>query len=76
KKLNFLGNFKDENLFGKQLYGKVHQYKDKLVFTPLSAENIAVYDMKSKTFVSVPLPIPKNSCGFECKFTNSIIYGN
>ncbi len=76
KKLNFLGNFKDENLFGKQLYGKVHQYKDKLVFTPLSAENIAVYDMKSKTFASVPLPIPKNSCGFECKFTNSIIYGN
>lgn len=76
KNLEFIGNFKNENILMKQLYGKVHRYKDKLVFTPLGAENIGIYDLKSGMFESILLPFPKVSCGFEGKFLNSVIYDN
>lgn len=75
-KLQFLGTFKDENLLCKQLYGKIHRYKDKLIFTPLSAENIAIYDLKNKEFKAIPLPSPKIPCGFEGKFLNSVLLDN
>lgn len=75
-KLNFLGTFKNESILGRQLYGKIHRYKDKLIFTPLSAENIAIYDLKDKTFEAVPLPLPKVPCGFEGKFLNSVMFNN
>lgn len=52
-KLTFLGTFKNENIFVKQLYGKVHRYKDKLIFTPLSAENIAAYDLKDNEELAI-----------------------
>lgn len=47
KKLIFLGIFKNENILERQLYGEVHRYKDKLVFIPLSAVNIAIYDLNA-----------------------------
>lgn len=76
KKLIFLGIFKNENILERQLYGEVHRYKDKLVFIPLSAVNIAIYDLNENEFDSVALPFPKASCGFECKFLNSTIYND
>ncbi len=73
KKLYFLGNFKNEGLLNMQLYGKIHKYKNKLIFTPMSADNIAVYDIKEKTFSAIHLPLPKIPCGFEGKFLNSVV---
>ncbi len=76
RKLIFLGMFREENKLSCQLYGKIHKYKDKLFFTPLGADNIAVYNLKSCDFDYIPLPVPKNACGAEGKFFNSIRYNN
>lgn len=73
KKLLFLGNFKNESVLNKQLYGKIHKYKNKLIFTPMTADHIGIYDLEEKTFSAVHLPLPKIPCGFEGKFLNSVI---
>ena len=74
RKLNFLGVFKNENILEKQLYGQMYKYQNKLVFIPLSAVNIGVYDLTNNKFESIDLPFPKMPCGFECKFLNSTIF--
>ena len=76
KKLSFLGKFKDEYALCIQLYGNVNNFENQLIFTPLSANSIGIYDLYNKTFESIALPMPKAACGYECKFLNSVIYKN
>ena len=52
----------------------MYKYQNKLVFIPLSAVNIGVYDLTNNKFESIDLPFPKMPCGFECKFLNSTIF--
>lgn len=76
KKLKFIGNFINEGILSQQLYGKVNKYKQKLIYAPLAAENIALYDLESGKFGSIKLPRPKVACGYESKFLNSIMFDN
>lgn len=74
KRLLFLGKFKDEYLLGKQLYGSVYRYENQLIFIPLSACSIGIFNLKDESFESVSLPVPGAVVGMDCKFLNSVLY--
>lgn len=76
KKVSFLGKFKDEYSLSKQLYGNVYKFENQLIFTPMSANSIGIYDLDKKDFETIALPMPEDACGYECKFLNSVIYKN
>lgn len=69
-----LGRFKDEGLLGKQLYGDVYRFQNQLIFIPLSAFSIGIFNLENESFESVVLPVPKTEGGIESKFLNSVLY--
>ena len=56
-KAEFVGCFSKEQ-DARRLYLDIVQYQDKLVFVPLRAEAIALYDMNTGEFSYVPLCLP------------------
>lgn len=52
--VEYAGKFFKEKSNTK-LYGDVQYYKNKLIFVPLGAQNIAVYDLVQKKFDFIPL---------------------
>ncbi|MBD5492122.1 MAG: hypothetical protein HDR16_08425 [Lachnospiraceae bacterium] len=74
--LQRLGEFKDEFFLEKQLYGSAFRFENQLIFVPLSAYSIGIFNLENESFESVPLPVPKAEGGIECKFLNSVLYNN
>lgn len=51
----FIGCFPDEEEFGERLYFGIAESNGKLYFSPLSAKEIAVYDINSNTFEKIKI---------------------
>jgi len=75
----YMGSFPGEAMHRWGLYGKIAEHGGKLYFTPNMADEIAVYDMKAKTFEKIGLPDPKtgNSEDYRAKgkFAMTVPYG-
>lgn len=59
-KIKYVGKFPEENVNASKLYGDIKFYHNKLIFVPLGAQNIAIYDLSQKEFISIPLTCKKN----------------
>lgn len=62
-KVQFVARFPEEDEDGIRLYGGAVYYQEKLIFCPMRAKNIVVYDITRNSFCSIPLDmgIAKNS---------------
>lgn len=54
-KVQFIAEFPEENSDGFRLFGGAVYYREKLIFCPMRAQNIVVYDIAQKSFLSIPL---------------------
>lgn len=54
-KVEFLGQFPDEEVEEHRLYKEIVENNGKLYFAPYNAQNIAVYDKEKSSFYSIPL---------------------
>lgn len=68
--IEYVGYFPDEDFFAYRLYTSINEYNGKLFFTPCSAHEIGVYDMKENRFEKINIGISKNDNN-----TSDIKYG-
>lgn len=57
RKCKYLGRFPKELPLRRFLYTFALRYENRIVFVPNSADNIAVYDIESEEFLSLPIKI-------------------
>lgn len=71
----FVGSFPNELFIGQRLYVGIAECNDKLYFSPFSAHEIAVYDMKKDEFkkINIDKRLIEND---DCKFYSAITYKN
>lgn len=48
--VDYVGSFPDEEAYGGRLYTSVNECNGKLYFTPCTAHEIGIYDMKNECF--------------------------
>lgn len=75
----YLGSFPGEDFLQWRLYTSVHEYGNKLYFTPGSAHEIGVYDMKKHMFSKLPIGISKeendlSKVKYLKKFASAVIF--
>jgi len=75
-KARLIGRFPNEERFGWHLYSSVKQYKDRLIFTPCFANEIAVYDMTAKEFTKYKLKEIQTEHDINFKFFNAVMFEN
>lgn len=78
-KVQFVDKFPEEDADGIRLFGGAVYYQGKAIFCPMSAKNIAVYDIEKGTFYSVPLDmdIVKNNKVYKKNYkTEDIVLYN
>lgn len=68
------GCFPGEEILRRNLYGTSLLYKNKIVFVPLTAKEIAVYDLGSDSFEKYSLPYEIEQ--MEWKFASAALYEN
>ncbi len=74
-KVEYVGKFLNEREDSDMaLYGEVLSYRDKLIFTPLRTQSIAVYDLTCKKFESIY--IKKKSDAVEGMFLAAVIWND
>ena len=61
REIKYVDSFSDEDKSGVQLYGKITENNGKLFFSPFSAHEIAIYDVKAKAFEKKSIIEPKNT---------------
>lgn len=79
--IDFVGCFPDEDLFGYRLYSSINEFDSKLYFTPCSACEIGVYDMRKERFEKINIGILKSENNmahikYSKKFVSSFILNN
>jgi hypothetical protein len=78
KKIENIDIFENEPLLKKGLYGEIVEYDEKLVFTPKSANQIAIYDRVSEKMSYIPFKVSFTSenvnYGNEIKFFSGVRY--
>lgn len=72
----FLACFPGEVDTACPLYKEPARYGDKLVFLPVQAEEIAVYDTVSGEIVKYPIPAPGEAYDERSKFHCAAVYGD
>lgn len=72
-KIEFIGQFPNENTEGYRLFCDIAEVNGKLYFCPYNAKNIAIYDKVSSVFITIPLE--KNMRDVDKKFTSILAYG-
>lgn len=79
-KVQFVARFPGEDVEGARLFSGVIHYQGKLIFCPMRAENIVIYDMVKNSFISIPLnmDIVKNNKVYkkEYKTEDIVLYHN
>lgn len=58
--INYLGEVPNEKIQKARLYSDIQQYEDKLIFVPMAAEDIAIYNIKENKFIKIKLKQPNN----------------
>ena len=66
----FMGTFPGERLGQERLYFTIIKHNDKLYFTPLSANSIAVYELTTGTFTSINIDLQKAEKNVKFKPTH------
>ena len=51
--IKYVAEIPDEKANKQRLYSDIQQYKNKLLFVPMAAKDIAVYNMQSNEFVKI-----------------------
>jgi hypothetical protein len=64
-KIEYITSFMKENFFGSSLYTKAIYYKEKIVFVPCCANNIAVFDLRTENVRYIPLEKNKKDIPFN-----------
>lgn len=78
-KINYIAEIPEEKICKQRLYSDIQQYRHKLIFVPMAADNITIYDMQSEKFTKIKLkkPTKKNSLYKEdYKFSKCVIYNS
>lgn len=69
-----------EDLFGIRLYGDILHYRNKLILIPMSAKEIAIFDIDSYEFKKIPIDVSMGTKSKlyknDCKFCKGILYDN
>lgn len=78
---DYVGSFPDEEMYGYRLYTTINEWNGKLFFTPCSACEIGVYDMKNKHFEKINIGIVRSDNDFlkakyAKKFVSGFLYNN
>lgn len=68
-----VAGFPNENSNGIRLYSKVFKYKNKLIFTPMSANEIAIFDIDSNEITKIPV-LENEKCNSKLKFSGIAKY--
>lgn len=77
----YVGSFPDEDFYRYRLYTSINEHDGKLFFTPCSAHEIGVYDMKNQCFEKISIDIPRevndmSKTKYSKKFISGFIYNN
>ncbi|MBR1470030.1 MAG: hypothetical protein IJ600_00145 [Lachnospiraceae bacterium] len=72
RKNEFVGRIPDEQLYAKSLFSKIIHYDDKMVFIPLFAQKIWIYDYINNEWQGIEIENP--DCGD--KFMQAVVCGN
>ena len=72
----FVCFFPGEDLWQDELHGTVIHYKNKLLFTPLYAKQVSVYDMEEGTFSICQVNWSKEGLEGKVKFFWAVLYEN
>lgn len=72
----YIGAFPGEEKEAYRLYSSVVKYKKMLIFTPLMAKNIAIYDIEKNEFLTIEIKkwLPKRTG--QGKFCTSVLNGD
>lgn len=71
----FVSFFPNEGIWQKLLHGSIIHYENKLVFTPLLADTISVYDLGDRSFYSYKIDWLKEGLSEKVSFIWSVLYG-
>lgn len=79
--VDYIGSFPGEEMYGYRLYTTINEWNDKLFFTPCSACEIGVYDMRNKRFEKINIGILRSDndllkAKYAKKFVSSFLYNN
>ena len=79
--VDYVGSFPDEEAYGGRLYTSVNECNGKLYFTPCTAHEIGIYDMKNECFEKGSIGISRDDndllkIKYAKKFVSGFIYNN
>lgn len=63
----FVGMF-PEDIYAKRMFVQIKGYKDCLIFVPLSATSIVIYDIKKSQFISLHINEPESNINDKLKY--------
>lgn len=77
----YMGSFPDEETYGFRLYTTITENRGKLYFTPCSAHEIGVYDIRNKKFEKINIGISRKendttNVKYGKKFVSGYIHDN
>jgi len=75
-KTEFMGKFPNEDSSGERLYGSLVKYKDYIVFSPMRAKEIAVYNIVTLEFEKYQLNKTEQKYNEDGKFNPIVVYEN
>lgn len=79
--VDYIGSFPDEEAYGYRTYTSINECDGKLFFTPGTAHEIGVYNMKNKCFEKISIGISRSEndlskVKYSKKFVSGFIYNN
>ena len=75
KNVNLLGCIPEENIYAQRLGAKIVCWNDKLIFIPLNAEKIWIWNLKSKEWINFELKKYKSNSG-NLKMFQGIVFND
>lgn len=79
--VEYVGSFPDEETYGNRLYTSINEHNGKLFFTPCTAHEIGIYDMRNEYFEKKSIGISRDDndlqkIKYAKKFVSGFIYNN
>lgn len=75
--VNYIGRIPGETFQKARLYSDIQQYEEKLIFVPMAADEIAIYDIKNNKFIKIKINDQNDTSNLykqDYKFSKCIIY--
>lgn len=79
--VDYVGSFPDEETYGNRLYTSINECNGKLYFTPCTAHEIGIYDMRNECFEKRSIGISRDdndlqNIKYAKKFVSGYMYNN